>query len=77
MKWANTDNLIPIENPMFQAIVCGLVFNCPSSIEKNEKIGVNNKGKPLYKRFYKPVSARNVSFRSRGIHKDLFLTILD
>lgn len=76
MAWVNTTRSIPKDDPIFQAIVCGLVFNCPSTTEHREKIGVNKQGKARYKRTYKPVSARNVSFRSRGICKDLFNTIL-
>ena len=76
MSWVNITKSIPMTNPIFQEIVCGFVFNCPSSTEHRERIGVNEEGKVRYKRTYKPVSARSVSFRKRGINKDLFLTIL-
>lgn len=76
MAWVNIRKPIPTTNPIFQEIVCGLVFNCPSSNEFREKIGVNERGNPKYKYIYKPVSAREVSFRNRGIDNRLFETIL-
>ena len=76
MAWVNTKKTIPITNPIFQEIVCGLVFNCPSSTVFKERIGVNERGTPKYKYTYKPVSAREVSFRNRGIDNRLFETIL-
>ena len=76
MAWVNTKKTIPITNPLFQEIVCGLVFNCPSSNEFRERIGVNERGNPKYRYIYKPVSAREVSFRNRGIDNRLFETIL-
>lgn len=77
MPWVNTTRSIPITNLVFQEIVYGLVFNCPSSNEFKEKNGVNERGEPQYKIKHKPVSARErVSFRSRGIDNRLFETIL-
>lgn len=76
MPWVNTNQRIPITNTIFQEIINGLVFNCPSSTEHKVKIGVNDNGKAKYKYKYIPVSARNASFRERGICKDLFVTIL-
>ena len=76
MPWVNLKKSIPVTNPIFQDIVSGLVFNCPSSTERRVKTGVNGKGKAQYKVSYTPVSARGVSFRRRGITKSLFVTIL-
>ena len=76
MPWINIKKPIPTTDPIFQDIVCGLVFNCPSSTEHKVKVGVNEQGKARYKSTYKSVSAREVSFRRRGISKSLFVTIL-
>ena len=76
MPWVNLKKPIPVTNPIFQDIVSGLVFNCPSSTERRVKTGVNGKRKAQYKVSYTPVSARGVSFRRRGITKSLFVTIL-
>ena len=74
--WIDTTKPIPITNRAFQEIVSGLVFNCPSSTVFKEKICVDERGKTQYKKKYKPVSMRGNSFRSRGIDKSLFETIL-
>ncbi len=76
MPWVNVKRTIPTTNPTFQVIVCGLVFNCPSSTERKVKTGVNEEGRAQYKSTYKPVSVREVSFRRRGISGSLFVTIL-
>ena len=47
-----------------------------SVINQTKKIGVDERGKAKYKLIYRPVSSRDVSFRKRGIKKDLFITIL-
>ena len=57
-------------------IAYAFIFLCPSSTIKKEKVGINNKGKPAYKKTYVPVSARNCSFKERGITGSLLLTIL-
>lgn len=76
MPWIDTTKSIPITNMAFQEIVSGLVFNCPSSTLFKVAIGVDERGKTKYKKKYKPVSVRGSSFRSRGIEKSLFETIL-
>ena len=75
MSWWSRTSTIPNDD-VFYSIIAGFVFNCPSCIEYKEKIGVNEKGKPRYKREKKPVSGRNSTFRSRGVCKDLLVTIL-
>lgn len=57
-------------------IAYDFIFLCPSSTIKKEKDGINSKGKPAYKKTYVPVSARNCSFKERGITGSLLLTIL-
>jgi len=76
MAWVDVTKNILIADSTFQRIVSGLVFNCPSSIEHKVKDGFYENGKSKYKLVYKPVSARNSSFRNRGIEKNLFVTIL-
>ena len=76
MPWVNIHRSIPTDNRIFRDIICGLVFNCPSSTERKEKIGVYENGNTKYKSTYKPVSAREVSFRERGINSGLFATIM-
>lgn len=57
-------------------IIEGLVFNCPSSTERKEKDDSYKNEKPRYKNVYKPVSARETSFRRRGINGNLLVTLL-
>ncbi len=76
MPWVNIKKPIPTNNPVFQEIVSGLVFNCPSSTEHKEKFGEYPDGKTKYKRIYEPVSVRDSSFRRRGISNNLFVTIM-
>ena len=76
MSWVNVSKGIPSGDIKFLHIIEGLVFNCPSSIERKKKDGSYKNGNTRNKIDYKPVSARNVSFRSRGIEGDLFITLL-
>ncbi|MGM9533866.1 MAG: hypothetical protein ACI3VR_01375 [Intestinibacter sp.] len=76
MTWWNKNSLIPTENQNFQIIIEEFVFKCPSCNEKKTKIGVNEAGKPRYKRQYTPVSARNRTFRRNGITGNSLTTVL-
>ena len=48
MPWVNIHRSIPTDNRIFRDIICGLVFNCPSSTERKEKIGVYENGNTKY-----------------------------
>ena len=76
MPWVDVNSQIPIRDTNFQDIINGLVFNCPSSTEHKEKDGNYDNGKTRYKRIYRPVSVRNVSFRNKRINGGLFNTIM-
>ena len=76
MGWWNPKAKIPIESEEFGKIVQNLVFECPSSNRHEVSDGKRPDGKKSRSRFYQPVSARNASFRARGISGDLLLTIL-
>lgn len=76
MPWINVTRQIPVRDSNFQDIINGLVFNCPSSTEHKEKNDIDSDGKTRYKRIYRPVSVRNVSFRNKRINGGLFNTIM-
>ena len=76
MGWWNPKAKIPIESEEFGKIVRDLVFECPSSNRHEVSDGKRPDGKKSRSRFYQPVSARNASFRARGISGDLLPTIL-
>lgn len=76
MTWWNKNSVIPTDNENFRRIIEEFVFKCPSCDEKKTRIGVNENGKPRYKRKYTPVSARNRTFRKNGITGNLLTTVL-
>lgn len=73
MQWWSVSK-IPYDK--LEKLVYTFIFLCPSSTIKKEKVGTNYKGKPAYKKTYVPVSARNCSFKERGITGSLLRTIL-
>lgn len=76
MAWIDVSKVEPSRSTSSLHIIEGLVFNCPSSTERKEKDGSYKNGKPRYKTVYKPVSARETSFRRRGINGSLLVTLL-
>ena len=60
MTWWRINN-IPIDKENFNRIIMGFVFECPSSIKKND--------------CFFPISDRRCSFRQNGIEKSLLNTI--
>ena len=74
MVWIN-NNAIP-KDLTFLEIISSLVINCPSCERKKVLCGKTAEGKKKYKTEYKPISMRNSTFRSRGINKSMFTTIL-
>ena len=74
MPWYDPSGKIPVSSAVFNQIIDGFVFNCPSSI-KHE---VKDKTKPGKEKetVYQDVSARMCSFRRRGIDSNLLTTLL-
>lgn len=75
MDWWKVNN-IPFDKRNFCRIIDALVFNCPACTCNQKKDGKYPNGKTKYSYEYKPVSAREVSFRKRGIEKGLLITLL-
>ena len=76
VAWVNYSESTPTSIEDFLTIMNALVFNCPSSIrsiapKKDAKTGVTTRI-PIYH----GVSARQCSFRARGVNKNLLTTIL-
>lgn len=63
----NVEANIPSSNPLFQSFIESFVFNCPSATVVSKKKDKNKK--------YKSVSARECSFRLRGITGTLLNTM--
>ena len=76
MSWWDASKPISSRDRTFSAIIEGLVFNCPSCTIKKTKNGQYPNGKTKYKEESHPVSARGTTFRSRGVCKDLLVTVL-
>ena len=74
MSWWNKSTAIPTDKA-FSDVVRKFVFECPSSTRKG-KNSVGKDGKKKKKQVVYPVSARGVSFRSRGVTGHYLLTIL-
>jgi len=72
MKWWNKNQEVPLSDEAFQSIIRSLLFNCPVCVRKTEKIGDSRKKKIQYK----PVSARDASFKRHGITGNALLTVL-
>ena len=74
--WSNSA-AIPVSNETFQILIKNLVFECPSCTRKGKSTKKKNfeaKGKKELQ--YYPVSARNMSFKRRGITGGFLITIL-
>ena len=72
MSWWKTSRTIPYSDGKFQAIICGFVFECPACNRFFTKLENSSKKEMQYK----PVSARHVSFKARGITGHFLTTIL-
>ena len=75
MKWWNKNQEIPLSDEVFQSIINNLLFNCPTCIRKAENVKASGTSKKTKIR-YKPVSARESSFKKHGITGNALLTVL-
>jgi hypothetical protein len=75
MAWWSK-SAIPYRNLEFQSFINAFIFECPVCIRKKVKVENMSNKKSKSETKYQPVSARDCSFKNRGITGNLLTTIL-